>query len=64
MDELDKGKISAAAGKQDKLSKPLPNLNTTVGLYVKITLHTPPPHPHKLNVSNISAVTDPILMKF
>ena len=26
---------------------------------------TPPPHPppHKLNVTNISAVTDPILMK-
>ena len=32
---------------------------------MKMTLHTLPPttHPHKLNISNISAVTDPILMK-
>ena len=51
------------------LSKPQPNLNTTVGLYMKMTLQPPPPppthhhYPHKLNVSNISAVTDPILMK-
>ena len=49
------------------LSKPQPNLNTTVGLYMKMTLQPPPPPPtnppHKFKVSNISAVTDPILMK-
>ena len=45
------------------LSKPQPNLNTTVGFDNKMTLQTPPPPPHKLNISNISAVTDPILMK-
>ena len=51
------------------LSKPQPNLNTTVGFDMKMTLQTPPtpPHPthppHKLNISNISAVTDLILMK-
>ena len=44
------------------LSKPQPELNTTVGFYAKMTLQ-PPPQPHKLNVSNISAVTDPIVMK-
>ena len=42
------------------LSKPQPNLNTTDGFDMKMTLQTPP---QKLNVSNISAVTDPILMK-
>ena len=36
--------------------------NTTVGFDMKMTLKTPPP-PQKLNVSNISAVTDPNLMK-
>ena len=40
---------------------------TLVGLDTKMTLHTPPKPlpqaPQKLNVSNISAVTDPILMK-
>ena len=29
----------------------------------RIIAHHPTPHPQKLNVSNISAVTDPILMK-
>ena len=40
-------------------------LYTVVGLDTKMALHTTPPHPppQKLNVSNISAVTDPILMK-
>ena len=42
---------------------PQPNLNTTVGFDTKMTLHTPHPTPQKLNVSNISAVTDPIWMK-
>ena len=48
-----------------QLSKPQPNLNKTVGFYTKMTLQPPPPttHPHKLKVSNISAVNDPILMK-
>ena len=46
------------------LSKPQPNLNITVGFDNKMTLQTPPPTPpQKLNVSNISALTDPILMK-
>ena len=46
------------------LSKPQPNLNTTFGFDKKMTLKTPPPTPpQKLNVSNISAVTDPILVK-
>ena len=40
-----------------------PQFNITlVGLDMKMTLHTPP-HPQKPNVSNISAVTNPILMK-
>ena len=42
------------------------NINTVVGLDMKMTLHTTPPprtHPQKLNVSYISAVTYPILMK-
>ena len=43
--------------------QPQPNI-TLVGLDMKMTLHTQQhTHPHKLNVSNISAVTDPILMK-
>ena len=53
------------------LSKPQLNHNST---QPNITLswvrhendfahHTTTPHPQKLNVSNISAVTDPILMK-
>ena len=37
------------------------NLNTVVGLDMKITVQTP--LPHQLNVGNISAVTDPFLMK-
>ena len=41
------------------LSNPQPNLNEAVGFYTRMTLH----HPHKLNVSKISAVTDLILMK-
>ena len=56
------------------LSKPELNHNSTqpqspitlvVGLDTKMTLHTPtqPTLLHKLNVSNISAVTDLILMK-
>ena len=55
------------------LSKPQLNHNSTqpqsnitlFGLKMKMTLHSPhaPPHLHKLNVSNISAVTDPIVMK-
>ena len=50
------------------LSKPRLNPNLTqpnitlVGLDLKMTLHIPP-HPHKLNVSNISAITDPILKR-
>ena len=41
-----------------------PNI-TLVGLDTKTTLHTPPtpPHQNNLNASNISAVTDPILIK-
>ena len=37
-----------------------PQFNMTLGgLDTKMTLQTqPPPHPHKLNVSNISADTD------
>ena len=36
-----------------------PQLNSKVGFDTKMTLdHHPPTHPHKLNVSNISAVTD------
>ena len=49
-----------------KLSKPQPNLNTTVGFYTKMTLQPLPTthhHPHKPNVSNISSVTDPISPK-
>ena len=56
------------------LLKPQLNHNLTqpnialVGLDTKMTLQTTPPTPHrpppqKLNASNISAVTDPILMK-
>ena len=42
-----------------------PNLTSTqpIGLDVKMTLHTPHHHPYKLNVSNISAFTEPILLK-
>ena len=36
-----------------------PQLNSKVGCDMKMTLV----HPHKLNVSNISAVTDPISTK-
>ena len=45
-------------------TQPQPNI-TLVGLYTKMTLHTntSPHHPHKLNVSNISAITDPVVMK-
>ena len=45
------------------LSKPQLNLNTTstvVGFDMKMTVQTTP---HKLNGSNISAVTDPISTK-
>ena len=35
------------------LSKPQPNLNTTVGLTMKMTLHTPPTH-HHTNFSGTS----------
>ena len=41
-------------------------LNSKVGCDTKMTLihhHHHPPPPHKLNVSNISAVTDPIFTK-
>ena len=38
------------------------NLNTIVGFYTKIALHHRP-QPQKLNISNISAVTDPSLIK-
>ena len=38
-----------------------PQLNSKVGFDMKMTLHHHPPH--KLNVSNISAVTDPDLTK-
>ena len=37
------------------MSKPQPNLNTTVGFDKKMTLETPPQKP---NVSNISDITD------
>ena len=43
-----------------------PNSTSTqlkVGCDTKMTLIHHTPNPHKLNVSNISAVTDPILMK-
>ena len=46
-------------------TQPQPNI-TLVGLDMKMTLHIPPTHsptPHKLNVSNISVVSDQILMK-
>ena len=44
-------------------TQPQPNI-TLVGLDTEMNLHTTPPtHPQKLNVSNISAVTDPILMQ-
>ena len=51
---------------EKKLSQPQLNYNATststaVGFDMKMTLHTT--HPHKLNFSNISAVTDPILTK-
>ena len=39
-----------------------PNI-TLVGLDTKMTNHPTLPHQQKLNVSNISAVPDPILMK-
>ena len=39
-----------------------PQLNSKVGFDMKMTLHHHH-HPHKLNVSNISAVTDPISTK-
>ena len=43
---------------------PKPNLNPKVGFYVKMTLnHHHHPPPQKLNVTNISVVTDPILIK-
>ena len=52
----------------DFLSKPQPNLNLTLTQRLSFTRkllynqhHHPPPQ--KLNVSNISAVSDPILMK-
>ena len=48
---------------QTLLSKPQPNLNTTVVFDMKMTVQTPPTPPQKLNISNISAVTDLILMK-
>ena len=55
---------SMGAFRSLQLSKPQPNLNTTVGFYMKMTLQPPPPPTHqKLNVSNISADTDPILTK-
>ena len=41
----------------------LNNNSTKVGFDMKMTLQTTPPTPHKLNVLNISAVTDPILTK-
>ena len=42
----------------------LNNNSMKVGFDTKMTLHTTPPHhPQKLNVCNISAVTDPILTK-
>ena len=48
---------------QNPNSTTQPNI-TLVGLDTKMTFHTTPPHPpQKLNVSNISAVTDLILMK-
>ena len=48
--------------------QPQPNI-TLVGLDIEIILQTPPPppatptHPHTLNVSNISAVTELSLTK-
>ena len=33
----------------DFLSKPQPNLNTTVGFYMKMTLQPPPPPTHHTN---------------
>ena len=46
-------------------TQPKPNI-TLVGLDMKMTLQTTPPshptHPQELNVNNISAVTDSILM--
>ena len=43
----------------------LNNNSTKVGFDTKMTLQTTPPHPtpQKLNVRNISAVTEPILTK-
>ena len=47
------------------LSHPQLNLNSTIRFYVKMTSHTTTTtHPYKLNVSNISAVSDAILTKF
>ena len=44
-------------------TQPQPNI-TLVGLDTKLTLHTPPHHQQqKLNIINISDVTDPPLMK-
>ena len=46
------------------LSKPQPNLNTRLGLTIKwLCKPHPTPPPHKRNITLISAVTDPILMK-
>ena len=39
------------------------SIQPKVGLDVKMTLHTHHPPTRKLNVSNISAVTEPILTK-
>ena len=44
------------------LSRPQPNLNTRLGLTIN-DFANPPPTPQKLNISNITAVTDTILMK-
>ena len=46
------------------LSKPQPNLNRTGWVLPENDFAYTHYHPHKLNVNNISAVTDPILMKF
>ena len=40
-----------------------PQLKITLELDIEMALHSTKPTPHKLNVSNISAVTGPILMK-